>query len=179
MPTSNENSEEMSTNPEGSDELIDLSSITNEVESLRAEKQSLYENLARVQADFQNSRKRIESDFDSQLSYANQGMIKALLPIIDNFERALSQDVTKVDAATLLKGMQLVHDQWLGELARQGVVEIAPSIGDAFNPDQHQALMQQQSELPEGSITLLLQKGYSMKGRVLRAAQVAVSQGKA
>jgi len=146
-----------------------------EIDNLRAEKQGLFEQLARAQADFSNSRRRLEADADQKLQYANQDLVKSLLPIIDNFERALAQDPAKVQTADLLKGMQLVHDQFLGVFLKQHVEPIDPKIGDDFDPNIHQALMQQQSELPEGKITLVLQKGYSIKGRIIRPAQVGVS----
>src|SRR5689334_10832437 len=91
---------------------------------LRAERDMLFEKLARAQADFQNSRKRIQAEADQRLQYANASLIKSLLPVIDNFERALAQDPSKTDTASLLKGMQIVHDQWLNVLKQQQVQEI-------------------------------------------------------
>jgi molecular chaperone GrpE len=157
------------------EEELPMNELTAEIENLKAEKQAAFEKLAQVQADFANSRRRLEADADQRLAYANQELCKSILPILDNFERALSQDPAKVQAADILKGMQLVHDQLAGVLAKQSVEAIAPKVGDDFDPNLHQALMQQQSDLPEGKVTLLLQKGYSIKGRVIRAAQVAVS----
>lgn len=147
-----------------------------ELDALRAEKNAAYEKLARVQADFTNSRKRLETDFEQRLAFANQTLIEQLLPVIDNFDRALAQDPNKVDAATILKGITLVNDSFHGLLTKYGVEPIAPAAGDDFDPNLHQAIMQQASDLPKGKVTLLLQKGFVMKGRVLRAAQVAVSK---
>src|SRR5829696_2472722 len=110
---------------------------------LKAERDMLYEKLARAQADFQNSRKRLQAEADQRAQYANANLIKSLLPVIDNFERALAQDPSKTDAATLLKGMQIVHDQWLNVLRQQQVQEIAPQPGETFDPTRHEALMQQ------------------------------------
>lgn len=149
-----------------------------EIDALKAEKNAIYEKLARVQADFTNSRKRLETDFEQRFAYANQTLIESLLPVIDNFDRALAQDPAKVDAATLLKGMILVSEQFKSTLGKYQVEEIAPKPGDDFDPNAHQAIMQQESDLPEGKVTLLLQKGYVMKGRIMRAAQVAVSKAK-
>ena len=143
---------------------------------VRAERDMLYEKLARAQADFQNSRKRIQAEADQRLQYANANLIKSLLPVIDNFERALAQDPSKTDAATLLKGMQIVHDQWLNVLKQQQVQEIAPQPGETFDPTRHEALMQQPSEHPDGSIVQTLQKGYALHERTLRPAQVSVSK---
>ena len=92
-----------------------------EFDKLRAERDMLYEKLARAQADFQNSRKRLEAESDQRLTYANASLIKSLLPVIDNFERALAQDPSKTDAAAILRGMQIIHDQWLNVLKQQRV----------------------------------------------------------
>jgi molecular chaperone GrpE len=116
---------------------------------------------------------------DQRMQYANSTLIKSVLPVIDNFERALSQDVAKVDAAAILKGMQIVHDQWLSVLKQQQVNEIAPKPGEPFDPSRHEALMQQDAPQYAGkghAVVQLLQKGYSLGDRVLRPAQVAVSR---
>jgi molecular chaperone GrpE len=144
--------------------------------SLRAERDQLYERLARVTAEFQNIRKRNEQELEQRIQYANSNLIKSLLPVIDNFERALSVDPAKADTTTLLKGMQIVHDQWLNVLKQQHVEEIAPTPGTPFDPNQHQALMQQDSEYEVPTVVQLMQKGYALHGRTLRPAQVAVSR---
>ena len=119
----------------------------------------------------------MEKEFDQRAQYANTSLLKSLLPPIDNFERALAQDATKVDAATLLKGMQIVHDQMMAVLKQQKVDEIAPRPGEPFDPALHEALMQQPSDkYPEPTVTQLFQKGYALGGRTLRPAQVAVSK---
>src|SRR3954447_843381 len=151
---------------------------SNEVIKLRTERDQLFERLARATAEFKNSQKRLESEFDQRVQYANSSLIRSLLPVIDNFERALAQDPAKVaDAATILKGMQIVHDQLMSVLKQQKVEEIAPKAGEPFDPTKHEALMQQPSdEYTEPTVTQLLQKGYALQGRTLRPAQVAVSK---
>ena len=96
--------------------------------------------------------------------------------MIDNFERALAVDPAKVDARAILKGMQIVHDQWLNVLKQQEVEEIAPAAGTPFDPTKHEALMQQDAVYPVPTVVQLLQKGYALHGRTLRPAQVAVSK---
>ena len=135
--------------------------------------------VRRATAEFKNSQKRLESEFDQRVQYANSSLIRSLLPVIDNFERALAQDATKADAATILKGMQIVHDQWMKVLRQQQVEEIAPEPGTAFDPAHHEALMQQDDKrYDQPTVTQLMQKGYMMHGRTLRPAGVAVSKGK-
>jgi molecular chaperone GrpE len=152
---------------------------TDDVHRLQAERDDLYQRLARATADFKNAQRRVQSEADQRVQYANHSLIKSLLPVIDNFERALAQDASKVDAASILRGMQIVHDQWLNVLKQQQVNEIAPKPGDPFDPAQHEALMQQDAPQFAGStspvVAQLLQKGYSLGDRILRPAQVAVS----
>src|SRR5258706_3543824 len=150
----------------------------NDLTRLQAERNDLYNKLARAQAEFQNARKRLESDKEQSVQFANSSLIKSLLPVIDNFERAIAQDPAKIDVASLVNGMQIVHDQWLAVLAQQSVAPIAPNPGDPFDPATMQALMQQPTDkYPENHVTQLLQKGYTLHGRTLRPAQVAVSKG--
>ena len=157
-------------------EPTDVVNDSNELTKLKAERDMLFEKLARAQADFQNSRNRIEAESKLNLKYANEKLIKSLLPVIDNFERALAQDPAKSDPATILRGMQIVHDQWLNVLKQQQVQEIAPQPGEPFDPNHHEALMQQASDLEEGSVVQTLQKGYSLHDRTLRPAQVSVAK---
>jgi len=148
----------------------------NEFERIKAERDMLFEKLARTQADFQNSRRRLQTEADSRAQYANATLIKSLLPVIDNFERALAQDPEKSDAKTILRGMQIVHDQWLNVLKQQLVQEIVPQPGEAFDPTRHEAIMQQPSEFPDGTVVQTLQTGYALHDRTLRPAQVSVSK---
>jgi molecular chaperone GrpE len=147
---------------------------------IRQERDSLYERLARTTAEFQNARKRLEADLEQRSQYANSTLIKNLLPVIDNWERALAVDPGKTDVASVLKGLQLVHDQMMTVLGQANVGVIAPEPGTPFDPETMQAVMQQSAEQyadrPEPTVTQLLQKGYTLHGRTLRPAAVAVSK---
>ena len=113
----------------GADEDLagDASTATDEqFRKLQQERDSLYERLARATADYQNSRKRLEQEMDQRMQFANSSLIKSLLPVIDNFERALAVDLSKADSAQILKGLQVVHDQWLTVLKNQSVEVINP-----------------------------------------------------
>src|SRR5438128_979835 len=79
------------------------------------------DKLMYAMAESQNMRKRLESEKEQAVQFANQALIRSLIPVIDNFERALAVDPAKVDAATVLKGLQLVHDQLMKELEKQRV----------------------------------------------------------
>jgi molecular chaperone GrpE len=171
--TTNENFEQ------DEDVAIPAEPATNDVAQLKAERDELFERLARVTADFQNSRKRLETEMEQRIQYSNANLIKSLLPVIDNFERALAVDPSKSDANSILKGLQLVHDQWMTVLKSQLVQEIAPQPGEPFDPERHQALMQQADPKYANSaptVVQLLQKGYMLNDRVLRPAHVAVNK---
>lgn len=153
--------------------------LEQDLKQLQDERDTLFERLARVTADFKNAQKRLEDDKRQAIEYANSTLITAQLPIIDNFERAMAVDPAKTDVAALIKGMQLIHDQWFAVLRGQQIEPIAPKPGEKFDPTHHQAIMQQPSEhyknVKEPVVVMLLQKGYTMRGRVLRPAQVAVN----
>jgi molecular chaperone GrpE len=162
---------------EESDPEADADRPRSDVDPLQQERDSLFERLARTTAEFQNARRRLESDKEQAVAFANSSLIKSLLPVIDNFERALAVDPAKADAATILKGMQIVHDQWMTVLKSQFVETIAPEPGTAYDPATMEALIQQPSDkYPANSVTQLLQNGYALHGRTLRPAHVAVSK---
>ncbi len=147
-----------------------------EIENLRAEKAALFEKLARTQADYQNSRRRLENDATQHLNLAVGRIIKSLLPVADNLERALALDPDATDAKAVLGGVSGTYRQFMDVLKAQGVEPIAPEPGTPFDPNQHEALMQEAGDYDEPTVTRLLQKGYTFGGRPVRAAQVAVSK---
>jgi len=159
---------------------LDMSrALEADLRKLHDERNSLFEQLARVQADFRNAQKRLEGEKMMAVQFANSKLLSALLPVIDNFERALSVEASATDAAAVLKGLEIVHDQLLSVLGQQHVEVIAPELGTPFDPNVHEAVMQQEAEgkpYKEPTVTQLLQKGYSVHGRVLRPAKVAVSR---
>ena len=154
---------------------------TGDAGKIKAERDDLFDRLARATADYKNSQRRMQQEFDQRLQYANASLIKSLLPVIDNFERALAQDTAKVDATTILKGMQIVHDQWIKVLRQENVEEIAPVPGDAFDVTVGMEAVMQQDPPAELAgkgqvVTQCFAKGYKLNDRVLRPAQVAVSK---
>jgi molecular chaperone GrpE len=162
-----------------SSESDDADALRKERDALLQERDSLFDRLARTTADFQNARRRLEADKDQSVAFANSSLIKSLLPVIDNFERALAMDASKADPATILKGMQIVHDQWMTVLKSQFVEAVEPEKGAPFDPQTMEALIHQPDDtLPPNSVTQLMQRGYTLHGRTLRPAQVAVSKPK-
>ncbi len=170
-------------NPQASNEDEELADIgpvdvlETDLRNLQQERDRLFEQLARTQADFRNAQKRLESDKQQAIQFANSRLVTSLLPVIDNFERALTADPAKADTATLLKGLQITYDQLMTQLRQQNIDPIAPEPGTPFDPNLHQAILQQPTDkYDEPTVTQLLQKGYQLHGRVLRPAQVAVSK---
>ncbi len=176
IPIDDENQQNFDTGPAPEENAAPGADAGDEYQKLKAERDSLFERLARATAEFKNAQKRSQIEMDQRLQYANSSLIKSLLPVIDNFERALAVDPGKADAKTILKGMQIVHDQWLSVLKQQQVQEIAPAPGTPFDPSRHEAIMQQDSTYKVPTVVQLFNKGYSLHDRTLRPAQVAVSK---
>ena len=149
--------------------------VAAELENLRAEKAALYEKLARVQADYQNSQRRLEKDANQRLTLAAGQLIKAFLPVLDNLERAKDVPPTAT-LESVLNGVRGTYEQWIDVLKKNGVDVLAPAAGTAFDPSQMEALMQEPADYDTPTVTRLLSRGYTFDGRTLRPAQVAVSQ---
>jgi molecular chaperone GrpE len=155
----------------------DDSTVDGAFAKLQKDRDELFERVARLTADFQNARRRLEADAEQRLQFANSSLIKALIPVIDNFERALAVDPAKSDAASILKGLQMVHDQWLAVLKKEHVETLAPEPGEKFDPNKHEAIIHEPDDkYDEPTVTRMLTKGYALYGRTLRPASVAVSQ---
>ena len=135
---------------------------------------------ARSQAELDNYRKRMAREKTEAIVYANRNLLEGLFPIIDNFEMGLkaAQD-GEGESSMIFQGMSMVFKQIGDFLADQGV-EIIPSDGVAFDPNIHEAIKQEPSEeVAEGQILYTMRRGYRLKDRVLRAANVVVSSGPA
>lgn len=136
----------------------------------------LQEKLLRVQADFDNFRKRIAKEKDDSIRYANEGLLMELLPVVDNFELGLSAAETATDAKSIALGMQMVKSQLKRFLEDCGVREVN-AVGSKFDPHLHEAVSQEAStEVEEGTILAQRRKGYKLRDRLLRPAIVVVAE---
>ena len=133
----------------------------------------LKDTLQRVQADFENYRKRMEKEKAEFVKFASSGIISEILPVLDNFEVALKNAGNSHD---FIKGIEMIYAQLFGVLEKQGLKSI-DSEGKKFNPYVHEALMQEESGKEEGMIIEEFQKGYLLNGCVLRHSKVKVSKG--
>lgn len=133
------------------------------------------ERMLRMQADFDNFRKRLQRERDDSVRYANESLIESLLPVVDNFELGLQAAETASDAKTIALGMQMVKAQLQRFLSEAGVEEIN-AAGAAFDPHLHEAIAQELSaDKPEGTILSQRRKGYKLRDRLLRPAAVVVA----
>ena len=143
-----------------------------ELEALRAENEELIDTLQRLQADFDNYRKRAARDQEALVARAGERIVKELLPILDDLERAI-EAAEEHEEAKLEEGVKLVHRQLEQLLEREGLAPV--ETAGKFDPHVHEALLTQPSESEEGSVVQVLQKGYRLGDRVLRPARVVVA----
>ncbi len=135
------------------------------------------DRLVRLQADFENFRRRTLKEREEAHNFGYQNLVKELLPTVDNLERAIehAQQSGDADSEGLLQGVELVRRELLGVLAKYGVIEIEAE-GKPFDPAVHEAMTQTpDASVPENTVVRVFQKGYALRDRLLRPAQVVVS----
>ena len=145
-----------------------------ELEALRAENEELIDDLQRLKAEFDNYRKRAARDQESLVARAHERLVKELVPVLDDLERALGA-AEQHEEAKLEEGVRLVQRSLADALAREGLQEV--EADGKFDPHVHEGLLTQPSEAPEGSVIEVLQKGYRLGDRILRPAGVVISGG--
>ena len=140
--------------------------------------------LLRTAAEAENTKKRMETDYQRKLKYANEEILEGMVPVLDSLEAAIKSATEKVETddtspelTTFSEGVELVHKQLLTALSNHGLIPIE-AVGKTFDPYRHEALMAVASdEIPEGEVMEEFRRGYMLHTRVLRASQVVVSQG--
>ena len=129
----------------------------------------------RLMAEFQNYKKRVAKEKSDIHSYANEKIVTELLEVLDNFERALATD-NSTDVEGYAQGMKLIFDQLLGVLTKSGLVEVK-ALGEEFDPNMHNAVMTADSEeYDSNKVCSVLQKGYTLNGKVIRPSMVTVAK---
>lgn len=168
----------METNPEVRNDQADvdpfaaLAAIAAERDQLAAEKAELEDRFLRAQAEFQNFRKRSDKDRLEFSEYASLEAVRALLPVIDDFERALQVETPD---KTYVKGMELIHQRLFEALKKLGLEPIIAQ-GEPFDPHVHHAVeMAETKDVPDHTVLAEFQRGYNFKGRLLRPAMVKVA----
>lgn len=147
--------------------------VKNRIDALQKDKDDTVAMAQRLQADFDNYRKRNAAIRMDSLEEGTRELIRSLLPVLDNFDRAL--DNSEAADQGWVDGVRLVHKQFMGILEKNGLTEI-PAEG-AFNADLHEAVMQEEAEgVQSGEILSVLQKGYKVKDRIIRHSMVKVAK---
>ncbi|HST25579.1 MAG TPA: nucleotide exchange factor GrpE [Gaiellaceae bacterium] len=147
----------------------------DELAAVTQERDDYLDRLQRLKAEFDNYRKRAARDQEAFVERANERLVKELLPVLDDLERALDAAAGH-EEAKLEEGVALVHRALRDTLSREGLVEI--DTDGRFDPHVHEALLSQPSEAEEGSVIDVVQKGYRLGDRVLRPARVVVAAAK-
>ena len=147
-----------------------------EKEESEAEKQlaDMNAKYIRLMADFQNQKKRFEKEKADIYQFANEDIVKSLLEVIDNFERAL--DASQDDGSKFREGMEMIFKQLMGALEKAGVSEIK-ALGEEFDPNFHNAVMMEETdEFESNKVSGVMQKGYTLNSKVIRPSMVKVAQ---
>jgi molecular chaperone GrpE len=146
--------------------------LEEKLAALEAERDEHLNDLKRVAAEFENYRKRVARDQESLVARAHERLVKELLPVLDDLERALAA-AEEHEEGKLEEGVRLVHRELAAALAHEGLAEI--DTNGHFDPHVHEALLSQPSSAEEGSVIEVVQKGYRLGDRVLRPARVVVA----
>lgn len=155
--------------------------VAGEMQNLLAarekENEELFSRLQRLQADFENYKRRSRKELEDMAKYGTERLILGLLPVMDNFARALAAAQKGGDAANFMSGMEMILRQFKEALAKEGLQAIAAE-GQPFDPEQHEAVMQETTANPEEDniITAELQVGYTLHEKVVRPSMVKVAK---
>ncbi|MBC1293122.1 nucleotide exchange factor GrpE [Listeria booriae] len=170
--------QEMHTVPEetATEEEVTLTEDEKRLLELEEKLEAAEDRYLRLQADFENVKKRNIAERTANQKYRSQSIAEALLPALDGFQKALDTQSDSEQMEALLTGMKMVYGQIMTALEAEGV-EAIPALGEQFDPNFHQAVMQDDDSSKESNeITMELQKGYKLKDRVIRPSMVKVNQ---
>jgi len=154
----------------------EVAQLEGELADAEAEVEDLTERLQSKQADFQNYKQRAKRRQDEIRERATEDLVERMLDVRDNLDRALDED--SGDADGLREGVELTRNEFDRVLDSEGVEEIAPDPGADVDAQRHEVMMRVDSDEPEGTVAELYRSGYEMGGKVLRTAQVTVSDGR-
>lgn len=151
--------------------------LQEELEAAQLESKENYDRLLRISAEFENYKKRTSREMAEFRKFANESILKEMLPVVDNLERALElTDAGDGSAKCFLEGIQMTHKEILKVFSQFGVKPIE-ALDKAFDPIYHQAIMQEETEeKPDNTVIKEMQKGYLLHDRLLRPAMVVVSK---
>ena len=151
----------------------EMEQMQKQIEELQKEKEEMFAKLQRMAADYDNFRKRSDKQTADSIAYEKDTIIKALLPVLDDFERALAH---AEEGDSVAEGVKLIYEHFKSILRSQGVEEIE-AAGEVFDPAMHDAIDRQYDVSKEDDIVLkVVQKGYKLNGRRIRASRVVVNK---
>ena len=166
--------------PGGAEEKKEIASaekIQTQLEEKTREALEYFDKWIRLQAEFENYKKRIQREKSDQMKFGNEALLRAFLPVLDNLERAIGHGKDAREAAPLLAGIEITLKQFLNTLEQFGVKSIL-AVGQVFDPEKHEAVSQMESDLESNRVVSEVQKGYLFHERLLRPAKVIVSKTK-
>lgn len=164
--------ETLEAEPEEEAELAreEIIALATELDTARRERDAYLDDMRRMKAEMENAKKRLERDRTRLVQSASEGLVRELLPVLDNLDRALAAD------GDIRGGVRATREQLVSVLAEQGLAPVE-SDGESFDPAVHEAVMGQPSdEHEEDTIIQTLERGYTLNGRAIRAAKVIVAK---
>jgi molecular chaperone GrpE len=160
---------------EGGGTSAEIDGLKEELERARGEVTERQEQYLRVMAEFENFKKRVQKESIESRRYANEELVKAMLPVLDNLERALEHVDDGSDDDPLIEGVRMVQKQFLEALGKFGVSPVN-ALGETFDPNFHEAMMQVDTDdSPPNTVVTEITKGYLLNDRLVRPAMVGVS----
>jgi molecular chaperone GrpE len=151
-------------------ETEQAANVANELEELK-------QKMQRLGADYHNYQKRSQKQIEQTAAMVSESIVKAIVPVLDNFEHALEKSGQTTDMDALLHGVKIVYDHLVNILEGVGMRRIEVKAGDEFNPSEHEALLHEESDgLPANAVVRELAHGYIMNGHTLRPAKVSVAK---
>lgn len=165
-----ESEQDSTTNEEGKD----LNTLRLELEENKSKAEEYYAHMQRLKAEFDNFRKRTQKEKEETAKYASERMIISLLPVLDNFERAVESTRSNKDFESLAQGVSMILKQFFKVLEDEGL-KMIDSIGREFDPNIHEALLREESEQGQNIVLEEFQRGYYLKDKVIRPSKVKVS----
>ncbi len=173
-----EGASENQTEEKAAEQQAEPSAAPDPTEILKQQLADANDRNLRLMAEFENFRRRNAKEQLELIETANGKLLEKLSEVQDNFERAFAAENKAKDFEAFEKGMQMIYNQFAKVLTDAGLEQIDPT-GKEFDPNLHEALMQQPSEtIPEGHVVTVFQKGYKLKNKILKTAKVIVSSGK-
>ncbi len=162
---------------EKKEELSAEEKLQRQLAEKTKEAAEFFEKWLRLRAEFENFKKRMQKEKADLMKFGNESLLRALLPVLDNLSRALNHGKEKGVNASLLEGVELTQKQFMNILERFGVKEIS-AVGEFFDPEKHEAVAQEESDLEPNKVIGEVEKGYFYHERLLRPAKVIVAKAK-